>query len=77
MPSLSLILFNLGFLGVLGVIVPIGILTGMVSLIFGPITIRSGVLLSLVSLGRIFGKLKVPKRIAFFMWTAVHGRIML
>ena len=67
MPSLSLISFNLGFLGVLGVTIPIGVLTGMVSLIFGPITIRSRVLLSLVSVGRVYGKLKVPKRVAFFM----------
>ena len=45
----------------LGVIVPIGVLMEMVSLIFGPITIRSRVLLSLVSLGMVFGKLRLLK----------------
>ena len=42
-------------------IVPIGVLMRMVSLIFGPITIRSRMLLSLVSLGRAFGKLRFLK----------------
>ena len=42
-------------------IVPIGVLMEMVSLIFGPITIRSRVLLSLVSLERVFGKLRFLK----------------
>ena len=45
----------------LSVIVPIGVLMGMASLIFGPITIRSGVVLSLVSLGRVFGRLRFLK----------------
>ena len=45
----------------LGVTVPIGVLMGMASLIFGLITIRSKVLLSLVSLGREFGKLRFLK----------------
>ena len=57
-----MISFNLEFLGVLGVILPIGVLIGMVSLIFSPITIRSEVVLSLVSLGRVFGKLRFLKR---------------
>ena len=42
-------------------IVPIGVLMEMVSLIFNPITIRSRVLLSLVSLERVFGKLRFLK----------------
>ena len=42
-------------------IVPIGVSMGMVSLIFGPITIKSRVFLSLVSLGRVFGKLRFLK----------------
>ena len=41
--------------------VPIGVLMGIASLIFSPITIRSEVLLSLVSLGREFGKLRFLK----------------
>ena len=36
-------------------------LNGMVSLIFGPFTIRLGVLLSLASLGRVFGKSRFLK----------------
>ena len=35
-------------------IFPIGVLMGMVSSILGHFTIRSGVLLSLASLGRVF-----------------------
>ena len=42
-------------------IVPIGVLKGMVSSIFGLFIIRSRVLLSLVSLGRGFGKLRFLK----------------
>ena len=45
--------------------VPIGVLMGMASLIFGPITIRSRVVLSLVSLGRIFGRLRFLKGCLF------------
>ena len=55
-------------------IVPIGALMGMVSLIFGPITIRFGVLLSPVFLGRVFRKLRSLKG-RHFLWIAVHGRI--
>ena len=46
-------------------IVPIGILMGIASLIFDPITIRFEVLLSLVSLGREFGKLRFLKEWLF------------
>ena len=42
-------------------IVPIGVLMGMVSSIFGPFIIRTGVLLSLASLGRGFGKSRFLK----------------
>ena len=48
---------------------------GMVSLILGPSIIRSGVHLLLASHGRGFGKSR-PKRVAFFLWTATHGRIL-
>ena len=44
-----------------GWIVLIGILKGMASSIFSLFIIRSGVLLSLVSLGRGFGKLRFLK----------------
>ena len=42
-------------------IVPIGVLMVMVSSIFGPFKIRSGVPLSLASLGRGFGKSRFLK----------------
>ena len=45
--------------------VPIGVLIGMTSLILGPITIRSELVLSLVSLGKGIWKVKIPKRVAF------------
>ena len=42
-------------------IVPIGVLMGMVSSIFSPFIIRSEVPLSLASLGRGFGKSRFQK----------------
>ena len=48
----------------------------MVSLILGPSIIRSGVHLLLASHGRGFGKSRFLKRVAFFLWTAAHGRIL-
>ena len=42
-------------------IVPIGVLMGMVSSILSPFTIRSRILLSLASLGRVFRKSRFLK----------------
>ena len=59
--SLSLTLFNPGFLGVLGVTVFVDALMVMVSLIPGPITMRFGMFLTPFSLRRLFGKLRFLK----------------
>ena len=49
---------------------------GMASLIFGPITIRFGVHLSTNFPWKGVWKVKIPKRVAFFVWTTVHGQIL-
>ena len=49
---------------------------GMASLIFGPITIRFGVHLSTNFSWKGVWKVKIPKRVAFFVWTTVHGQIL-
>ena len=60
----------------LGVIVPIGALMRMANLIFGPITIRfGGASISNFPCKDIW-KVKIPKRVAFLLWTTVHGRIL-
>ena len=59
----------------MGVVVPIGVLMGMVSLKFGPFMIRSMVPLSSFPWKEIW-KVNIPKRVAFFMWTATHGWIL-
>ena len=38
--------------------------------------IRFEMLVLLISLGKGIWKVKVPKRVAFFMWTAAHGQIL-
>ena len=76
MPSLSLSSFNIGFLGVLGVIFPIGVSMGMASLIFGPITIRFGVLLSPIFLGKVLGKLRFLRMWHFFCGHQFLGRFL-
>jgi len=61
------------FLGVEGMTDFVEILIAVGSLILGLFIIRFEMQLLTLYLGREFGKLKVPKRVAFFMWTATHG----
>ena len=49
-------------------IVPVGVLTGVVSLIFGLFIIRSGIHLSVASLGRGLGKSRFLKG-----WLSSYG----
>ena len=76
MPTLSLSVFNLGSLGMVGVTRLFVVSKGMASLILGPIIISLGVQLPPFFCGRVFGKLRSPKRVTFFVWTAVHGQIL-
>ena len=76
MPTLSLSVFNLGSLGVVGVTRLFGVSKGMACLILGPIIISLGAQLPPFFCGRVFGKLRSPKRVTFFVWTVVHGQIL-
>ena len=58
-----------------GVIGFVGILMALKSLILGLSIIRFVMQLPPPSLGSIW-KVKVPKRVAFFMWIAAHGQIL-
>ena len=78
--SLFLILSNLEFLGVLGATVYVGALMEVGILILGVFIRRFEMFLRPYFLGRAFGKqswkVKVPKRLAFFMWIAAHSWIL-
>ena len=63
-------------LGVEGVTGFVGILMAVGILILGLFIIRFVMQLPPPSLGRVFWKVKVPKRVAFFTWTAAHGQIL-
>ena len=54
----------------------VGILMVVGSSILGPFIIRFEMQILPPSLGKEFGKLRFPKRVAFFMWTAAHGQIL-
>ena len=76
--SLFLILSNLEFLWVLGVIVYVGALMEVGILILGLFIKRFEMFLRHYFLGRAFKswKVKVPKRLAFFMWMTAHFWIL-